>query len=140
MVEKIEAQYNVQNYTTLEKNARAAAIMQQAIGEDEFDKISTNQTAKGLWDAVQLIYEGSSEVKHSRIDLLTTQYELFSMSQGESIKEMFTRFKKITNELNSFGKVFSPEDLVRKILCSLDERWIPKVTAIEICLGYLLRI
>ena len=53
------------------------------------------------------------------------------MFQGESIKEMFTRFNKITNELNSFGKVFASEDLVRKILRSLDERWIPKVTAIK---------
>ena len=40
-------------------------------------------------------------------------------------------FNKITNELNSVGKVFSPEDLVRKILRSLDERWIPKVNAIK---------
>ena len=57
----------------------------------------------------------SSYSKQSRIDLLVQQYELFTMNKDESIKDMFTRFTLITNELRSLGKIYSSEDLVRKV-------------------------
>ena len=53
------------------------------------------------------------------------------MDDDESIKDMFTRFNKITNDLNSYGKSYPSEDLVKKILRSLNEKWLPKVTAIK---------
>ncbi|MCD7469008.1 hypothetical protein HAX54_007623, partial [Datura stramonium] len=39
------------------------------------------------------------------------------MGQRESVKDMFTRFTHITNELKSLGKEFTTEENVRK-LCS----------------------
>ena len=39
LVPKPEEEYTKEDYAILEHNARATAIMQQAIGEDEFDQI-----------------------------------------------------------------------------------------------------
>ena len=49
-----------------------------------------------------------------------------------TIKEMFTRFTDITNNLKSLGKTYTNEEMVRKILrCLPKNKWGPKVTAIE---------
>jgi len=45
--------------------------------------------------------------------------------------EMYTRFTHITNELKLFGKFFTTEVLVRKIVRFLPRLWEAKVTAIQ---------
>jgi len=44
------------------------------------------------------------------------KYELFEMDDRETIMDIYTRFTHITNKLNSLGKTFTTEELVRKIL------------------------
>ena len=106
-------------------------LLQCGLGPDEFNRISTCCTAKEIWDTIKLAYEGTSEVKQSRIDLLVQKYELFHMEENESIKSMFTRFTNITNELKSLEKIYRTEEQVRKILRILPKNWRPKVTAIQ---------
>ena len=54
------------------------------------------------------------------------------MHPDESIKDMFTRFINITNNLKSLGKTYFNEEIVRKILRFLPKnKWGPKVTVIE---------
>ena len=53
------------------------------------------------------------------------------MQSYESISDMFTRFNKIINNLQSLGKNYSQSDLVRKVLRSLTSGWEKKTIAIE---------
>ena len=54
------------------------------------------------------------------------------MQPGDTIKEMFTRFTDITNNLKSLGKTYTNEEMVRKILrCLPKSKWGPRVIAIE---------
>jgi len=77
-------------------------------------------------------YEGTSQVKETKINMLVHRYELFKMQPDESIREMFTCFTDITNNLKSIGKSYTNGKMVRKILRSLPKnKWGPKVTAIE---------
>ncbi|XP_070005625.1 intracellular protein transport protein USO1-like [Nicotiana sylvestris] len=61
--------------------------------------------------------------KQSKIDMLTTEYELFRMKNDESIQDMNTRFTSIINELHSFGEIISRNKLVNKILSVLPSSW-----------------
>ncbi|GAV84509.1 LOW QUALITY PROTEIN: UBN2 domain-containing protein, partial [Cephalotus follicularis] len=76
-------------------------------------------------------YEGTNQVKESKISMLVHEYELFFMHDNESISDMFTRFTTIINSLKNLGKSYSNQELVRKILRCLPKSWTPKVTAIE---------
>jgi len=58
------------------------------------------------------------------------KYELFEMSDKETVMEMYTRFIHITNELKSLGKSFTTEELVMKILQFFPQSWEAKVIAI----------
>ena len=59
------------------------------------------------------------------------KYELFEMGDRETIMDMYTRFTHITNELKSLGKIFTTEELVRKVLRFFPRSWEAKVTAIQ---------
>nr|KYP55274.1 hypothetical protein KK1_001481 [Cajanus cajan] len=83
-----------------------------------------------MWDTLEVTHEGTNDVKRSRINTLTHEYELFRMNQNESIQDMQKRFTHIINHLASLGKVFPNEDLITKFLRCLSREWQPKVTAI----------
>ena len=83
-----------------------------------------------MWDTSQLTHEGTTDVKRSRINTLTHEYELFRMNPNETIQDMQKRFTHIVNHLASLGKIFPNEDLINKVLRCLSREWQPKVTSI----------
>ena len=101
------------------------------LGSDEYTRISECESAKDIWDALQVAHEGTNQVKQSQIELLMRKYELFEMGDHKTVMEMYTRFTHIANELKSLGKSFTTEELVRKILRYLPQSWEAKVTAIQ---------
>ena len=115
----------------MEKNAKAKKILYFGLGPDEHTRISECESAKDIWDALQVAHEGTNQVQQSRIGLLMRKYELFEMGDRETIMDMYTQFTHITNKLKSLGKTISTEELVRKILKFLPRNWEAKVMAIQ---------
>ena len=64
------------------------------------------------------------------VDMLTRQYETFTMKEGETIQEMHTRFTSITNELHCLGEVIPAYKEMRNIYGVLSNSWENKVDAI----------
>ncbi|CAL1358450.1 unnamed protein product [Linum trigynum] len=120
-----------EDFEKFQQNCKATNIMYCALGPEEYHKVSDCKTAKEIWDKLQVTYEGTSQVKNSRINSLKQQFELFKMEEGETIRQMYERFTNTVNSLENLVKSYESVDLVRKILCSLPEQWTPKVTAIE---------
>jgi gag-polypeptide of LTR copia-type/Zinc knuckle len=112
-------------------NWSALNMMQCAIHPKEFSRVSSCKSAKEMWDKLQLIYEGTSEVRETKASILVSDYESFRMKDEESISEMFARFMIIVNGLKGLGKDYKDSDLVRKILRSLLPTWHTKATVIE---------
>ncbi|XP_050914601.1 uncharacterized protein LOC127129463 [Lathyrus oleraceus] len=83
---------------------------------------------KTSWDET---HEGTAEVKRSRLNTLSQEYELFRMQPGESILDLQKRFVHLTNHLKALGKTLSNDELNLKVLRSLTREWQPKVTAIS---------
>ena len=83
-----------------------------------------------MWDTLQVTHEGTTNVKRSRINTLTHEYELFKLNQYETIQDMQKRFTHIVNHIASLRKIFLNEDLINKVLRCLNRQWQPKVTAI----------
>jgi hypothetical protein len=77
------------------------------------------------------LYEGTDDVKQSKIYMLTHEYELFDMEANESIASMQMRYTQVVNKLGNLGKTISSQDCANKILRSLNREWQPKVTTIK---------
>uniref|UniRef100_A0A1S4CH61 Uncharacterized protein n=1 Tax=Nicotiana tabacum TaxID=4097 RepID=A0A1S4CH61_TOBAC len=76
-----------------------------------------------IWEALQTAHEGTTQVKQSKINMLTTEFELFRMKDDESIQDMHTRFTSIINELHSLGEIITRNKLVKKIPSVLPGSW-----------------
>nr|KYP66813.1 hypothetical protein KK1_013124 [Cajanus cajan] len=123
-------QWSEDDRRKVQYNLKAKNIITSALGIDEYFRISNCKSAKEMWDTLEVTHEGTNDVKRSRINTLTHEYELFRMNQNESIQDMQKRFTHIINHLASLGKVFPNEDLINKVLRCLSREWQPKVTAI----------
>ncbi|EOY14100.1 Uncharacterized protein TCM_033346 [Theobroma cacao] len=75
------------------------------VGASEFNKVSVRE-CKEIWDTLETTYEGTNQVKESKIGLLPHDFELFRIREGESINEMFERFTNIVRGLKALGKDF----------------------------------
>jgi oligoribonuclease (3'-5' exoribonuclease) len=110
---------------------KAKNILQSSLGMDEFFRISNCKTAKEIWDTLETTHEGTEEVKRSRLNTLSQEYEMFRMQPGEKILDMQKRFSHLINHLAALGKTLSNNEINLKILRSLTREWQPKVTAIS---------
>ncbi|XP_075101772.1 uncharacterized protein LOC142177204 [Nicotiana tabacum] len=127
---KYKKEYNDVDRKDVEKNFRAKKILVCGIGPNEYNRISACQSAKEIWEALQTSHEGTTQVKQSKIDMLTTEYELFRMKDDESVQDMHTRFTSIIHELHPLGEIIPRNKLVRKILSVLPSSWESKVNDI----------
>ena len=123
-------EWNVEDKLAIQNNAKAKKILICGIGPDEYNRISSCQDAKTIWETLQIADEETTQVKKSKIDNLNRPYELFSMAEGETIQDMHMRFTSIINEMYSLGEIVPNGKAVRKLLSVLPETWESKVEAI----------
>ncbi|XP_033510561.2 uncharacterized protein [Nicotiana tomentosiformis] len=123
IVPRTRKEFNDVDRKAIEKNFRAKKILVCGIGPNEYNRISACQSTKKIWEVLQTAHEGTTQVKQSKIDMLTTEYELFRMKDDESIQDMHTRFTSIVNEFHSLEEIISRNKLVRKILSILPSSW-----------------
>ena len=100
----------------VQNNAKAIHPIYCALDVNKFNRISGCETAKKIWDKLEVTHERTNQVKESKISMLVHKYELFKMKANETISKMFTRFIDIINGLKSLEKVYINMDMVRKIL------------------------
>ncbi|KAH9715535.1 Integrase catalytic domain-containing protein [Citrus sinensis] len=112
-------------------NSKTMNALFCALDKKEFHRVSSCESANEIWHKLEVVYEGTNQVKESKISRYTRQYELFQMEQNESVYSMYTRFTDIVNTLGALGKTFSNSEKVKKIIRSLPKEWRPKRTAIE---------
>ncbi|XP_070049219.1 uncharacterized protein [Nicotiana tomentosiformis] len=107
--------YTDEHMTIVQINSKAKNLLYNAISGEEFEKISSCDTAKEMWDKLEVTYEGTGKVKETRINFLIHDYELFQMKDDESIEDI----------------PYSSGEQVSKILRSLPTLWQLKVITLE---------
>ncbi|RYR10126.1 hypothetical protein Ahy_B05g078596 [Arachis hypogaea] len=111
-------------------NDKAINFIHCALNEHDYMKISTCETAKEIWDKLQITYEGTDHVKESKVFMLVHEWENFKMKDEESIEEALERLSKIFNNLSMLGTKYNDKQIVTKVLTSLTPKWNSKVNAI----------
>jgi len=65
-------------------DVRAKNIISSALTLDEFYRVSVCESAKEMWDILEVTHEGTDRVKRARKNTLIQEYEMFRMKVGES--------------------------------------------------------
>ncbi|XP_027768496.1 uncharacterized protein LOC114074703 [Solanum pennellii] len=130
LVPKPRRKYDEADRKNIEKGYKAKKLLVCGIEPNEFNRVSACESSKEIWYCLKIAHEGTKQVKESKIDMLTSQYENFKIREGETIHETFTKMSSITNELRSLGELISMSKKVRKVLRILSKSWQSKVDAI----------
>ncbi|GKA96503.1 hypothetical protein Tco_0818598 [Tanacetum coccineum] len=117
-------------------------MLSQLLGRIHLGRIHRNkariQLMVDLWVAPSsclgqdMVFQGNSQVKDNKIDLLVQQYQQFTILEEESIDSGFARFNTIITSLKAtLDEGFSSKNYVKKFLRALHPNWRAKVTTIE---------
>lgn len=87
--------------------------------------------AKHIWETIEIINEGTEEVRENRLEILTSEYEHFRSYPGEGITEVFERYNKLINNLNLQGKYYTNKEIIKKFLLTLPVHLEHRITAIR---------
>ena len=101
------------------------------VSPDEFHRISHITVAKEVWEILETTYEGTKKVKDTKLQMLTTRFEEFKMSEDESFDSFYSKLNEVVVSKFNLGENMDNSKIVRKILRSLPESFRAKVTAIE---------
>ncbi|MCH87884.1 gag-protease polyprotein, partial [Trifolium medium] len=112
-------------------NSKALNALFNGVDKYMFRLIKKCTVAKDAWEILKTTHEGTSKVKMSRLQLLTTKFENLRMKEDECIHDFHMNVLDFANSFDSLGEKISEEKLVRKILRSLPKKFDMKVTAIE---------
>nr|GEV68561.1 copia protein [Tanacetum cinerariifolium] len=88
----------------LAKNNDAKMVLYNALPKKEYERIFMCKTAKDIWQSLLITYQGNSQVKDNKIDLLVQQYEQFTILEEGSIDSGFARFNTIITSLKALDE------------------------------------
>ncbi|KAK1355317.1 CCHC-type domain-containing protein [Heracleum sosnowskyi] len=88
-------------------------------------------SAKKMWDLIEVLCEGTPEVRKNKKQILVSQYEAFMPQPKEGITEVFERFKKLINELKLYDKHYETEELNTKFLLTLPDHLEPRISSLK---------
>ena len=111
-------------------NSRALNTLFSTVTNEEFKKISSNETTKEAWTILQTTYEGAKAIRDSKLQRLTIGFEEIKMEEDESFNKFYAKLKGIVNSAFNLGETIPEPKIVRKVLKSLPKRFHAKITAI----------
>ena len=106
-VSKTREEMTPQDKKNIVINAKAMNVLYYALNEYNFNKVQACTSAKEIWELLMVSNEGTSQVKETKISMLTHSYEFLKMNENETISDMFDRFITIVNELKNLSKVYT---------------------------------
>ena len=113
------------------RNSKAVNAIHGDVCSAEFRRISMCEIAKDAWDILQTVHEGTLSVKNNRLQDLATRFEVAKMKDDETFDEFYAEINDIVNSSFNLGETIPTNRIVRKILRSLPDKFLPKITAIE---------
>lgn len=113
------------------RNSRELNALFNAVDQNVSKLINTCKSAKEAWSILKVAYEGTSKVKMSRLQVLTSRFEVLKMSEEKTIVEFNVRVLDIANESDVLREKMFDAKLVRKVLRSLPTRFNIKINAIK---------
>ncbi|KAL8118766.1 hypothetical protein AgCh_016318 [Apium graveolens] len=75
-----------------------------------YNNIVNCDTVKQIWEKIEILCEGTEEVRSNQRRILISQYEGFMAKPKESITDVFERFNKLINDLQLHDKYYEAEE------------------------------
>ncbi|BBG96388.1 hypothetical protein Prudu_005179 [Prunus dulcis] len=115
----------------LMKDAKALGLIQGAVSEEIFPRISHEETSKGAWSILQQEFHGDKQVRSVKLQGLRREFEYTRMKDDESLTVYVTKLFDLINQMRSYGEELPRERIVQKLLISLPSTYDSICSVIE---------
>lgn len=109
------------------KSSRAPNAIYNGVDFNVFKLIYTCSSTKEVWKIFKVAYEGTSKVKTSRLQIMSSKFKSLKMMEEETIAKFNVRVLDIANESYNLGERIFESKLIRKVLISLPRKFNMKV-------------
>ncbi|GJW03511.1 hypothetical protein Tco_1562367 [Tanacetum coccineum] len=104
----------------------------QGLPPDVYSLINHHRVAKGIWDRVKLLMQGTSLLKQERECKLYDEFDKFSHMEGETLYEYYLWFAQLINDMNLINMTMQPVQVNTKFLNSLPPEWSKFMTDVKL--------
>ena len=101
------------------------------VSNEEFSRVSRCEIAIQAWETLEITHEGTKVVRASKLQMLVAQFEEIRMLEVETFDKFYSKLGVIRNFTINLGKKMDDAKVVKKILRSLPERFIPQVAIVQ---------
>ncbi|KAL8119364.1 hypothetical protein AgCh_016764 [Apium graveolens] len=113
---------------SLESSLRLILI--ESLDNVMYNNIVNCDTDKKIWEKIEILCEGTEEIRSNQRRILISQYEGFMAKPKESITEVFESFNKMINYLHRHEKYYKGEEVNLEFLITLPDHLEHKISAI----------
>lgn len=113
------------------KDLKVKNYLFQAIDRSVLETILNKDTAKSIWDSLKLKNQGTARVQRAQRQALRKDFEVLSMTSGESVNDFFARTLFVSNKLRNYGEPITDTMIIEKILRSMTPKFNYVVCSIE---------
>ncbi|GJS38623.1 hypothetical protein Tco_0563666 [Tanacetum coccineum] len=97
--EKTDEEFTEAENNKERADIHATNILSQGLPRHIFNTLNQTDTAKEIWENVELLMQGSGLTEQQKKETLFDQYERFRANGNESIHDYFVRFHKLINDM-----------------------------------------
>lgn len=113
------------------KDAKALGLIQGAVSDAIFPRISHEETSKGAWDILKQEFHGDKQVRSVKLQSLRREFEYTRMRDDESLSAYITKLFDLINQMRSYGEDLARSRIVQKLLISLPSAYDSICSVIE---------
>ncbi|GJV80245.1 putative ribonuclease H-like domain-containing protein [Tanacetum coccineum] len=97
--EKTDEEFTEAENNKERADIQATNILSQGLPRHIFNTLNQTETAKEIWENVELLMQGSGLTEQQKKETLFDQYERFWANGNESIHDYFVQFHKLINDM-----------------------------------------
>lgn len=107
------------------------AMVYQAIPEEVLLSIAEKKKAKGSWEAIKMLCQGSEKVKQSRVQTLKEEFEALCMKDSDLLDDFYMKLNGLVTNIRALGEEMQEPYVVKKLLRSVPSRFLQITSTIE---------
>ena len=119
-----------QGMKNLVNDAKAKIIIISGLIESTYHKVLGCKTAKNVWDKLENIYAGDSNVKEAKLQIYRAKFEQLRMKEDCNLVAYFQYVDEITNTLEGLGELVDEKTIIQNILRMLPGRFNPRLSVL----------
>nr|GEV57609.1 retrovirus-related Pol polyprotein from transposon TNT 1-94 [Tanacetum cinerariifolium] len=110
---------------------QASNILSQWLPRRIFNTLNQTQSAKEIWESLELLMQGSGQTLDRKKEDLFDKYERFHANGNELIQDYFVRFHKLINDMKVTKLTIPTHQMNTKFVNNLPSYWSKYVTSVK---------